>query len=330
MSLLTIVQAACNAVPIAAPTSIVGNTTDQTALATLAWANEAGNSITRRNPGGWVSMVREYDFTTVALGPFEGLLENINGVAVILVDPTPSALITENGWVVSGTNLPNNAVITEVLQLGPKTDYFLNLPASEDGPTIGQFYFSQTDYPLPADFARSIDGTFWDRTRYWQMRGALSPQEWQRCRSSLYGKATIERRWRFRNSDWLSSSSGTPTTNVLSIDPVPVDNGSNLVFEYNSNGWCANALTGARQTQWLADTDVGVIDEWLIQLSVKWRLLERMGVAYREAKDEYEREVDKAVARDGGTAVLNLTPTWGIGLVSPFGIQDGFYPGRGT
>ena len=60
------------------------------------------------------------------------------------------------------------------------------------------------------------------------------------------------------------------------------------------------------------------------------RLLRRMGVSYQEEKDEYEREVDKAVARDGGTMVLNLTPSWGIGLVSPYNVQDGFYPGRGT
>lgn len=337
MSLLTIVQQACNAVPIAAPTSVVGNTNDQTALATLAWANEAGNSITRRNPGGWVSMVREYDFFTVSKGPYDGFLTSTAGATqcfvVIVAGPTEFSMVGLTGWVMTGTNLPNNAMILAAeYEAGPAVWYFtLSLPAGGVfGAEPGSYTVSQTDYPLPADFARSIDGTFWDRTRYWQMRGAMSPQRWQLYRSSVYGKATIERRWRFRNSDWLSNTSGTPTTNVLSIDPIPVDNGANLVFEYNSNGWCANANNGARQTQWLADTDVGVIDEYLIYLSVKWRLLRRMGVSYQEEKDEYDREVDLAIARDGGTAVLDLTPAYGLGLVSPLNIQDGGWPGRGT
>ncbi len=237
--------------------------------------------------------------------------------------------MAENSFVVSGTGLLNNSVVVDIAHPSPTVyEYTTNLPPSSTG--AGTFTFSQTDYALPADFARSIDGTFWDRTRYWQMRGALSPQNWQLYRSSIYGKATIERRWRFRNSDWLSSMSGTPSTNILSIDPTPIDNGSILVFEYNSNGWCADADTGARQTQWLADTDVGVIDEYLIYLSVKWRLLRRMGVSYQEEKDEYDREVDLAVARDGGTAVLNLTPMRGIGLLSPLSVQDGNYPSSGT
>ncbi len=337
MSLLTIVQNACNAVPIAAPSVIVGNTNSETALSCLAWANEAGNSITRRNPGGWVSMVREYDFFTKSMGPYDGELTSVEGASscfiVIAGDAAKFAAVGNTGWVMSGTNLPNNAMITDA-SYTPIVDiwtFTMNIPATQPAAAAaGTYTLSQTDYPLPDDFARSIDGTFWDRTRYWQMRGAMSPQEWQGYRSSLYGKATIERRWRFRNSDWLSSSTGTPTTNVLSIDPIPVDNGSNLVFEYNSTGWCANVNTGARQTQWLADTDIGVIDEYLITLSVKWRLLRRMGVSYQEEKDEYEREVDKAVARDGGTMVLNMTPKWGIGFVSPYNVQDGFYPGRGS
>ncbi len=327
MTLLSIVQQACNSVPIAAPSVIVGNATDQTALATLAWANEAGNSIARRNPGGWVSMVREHDFQTVSYGPLDGTVANVGGVAVVTLTTNPG--VAENSFVVSGTGLLNNSVVVDIAHPSPTAyEYTTNLPPSSTG--AGTFTFSQTDYALPEDFARAIDGTFWDRTRYWQMRGALSPQNWQLYRSSIYGKASIERRWRFRNSDWLSSMSGTPSTNILSIDPTPIDNGSILVFEYNSNGWCANADTGARQTQWLADDDVGVIDEYLIYLSVKWRLLRRMGVSYQEEKDEYDREVDLAVARDGGTAVLNMTPAYGIGLLTPLAIQDGNFPSSGT
>lgn len=327
MSLLTLAQAACNAVPIAAPSAIVGNTTDETALLVLALANDAGQALMERAPGGWINMIREYDFVTVSDGPVSGIVGNVAGQAVVTISTALAPVgVAKYSWIMSGTYIPDNAVIVDIATAGPITSYKMNLPASQSG--TGSFTFSQTDYALPADFGRSIDGTFWDRTRYWQMRGAMSPQEWQLYRSSLFGKATIQRRWRFRNSDWLSSATGTPTTNVLSIDPVPIDNGANLVFEYVSNGFCANASTGARQTQWLADTDVGIVSEYLLRLSLKWRLLRRLGVSYSEELDEYEREVDKAVARDGGTATLDMTPTFGLGLVSVLNAPDGNWPSQ--
>lgn len=336
-NLLQICQDGCNYIGVAAPTSIVGNTNDETAVRCLAAADAAGNSVFRRSPGGWVSMVREYDFFTKSMGPYDGEITSAEGASqcfiVIFGDATLFEDVTSTGWVMTGTYVPNNAMIVDAsFAAGPDFWVFtLNIPATQvSSAAAGSYTLSQTDYPLPDDFSRAIDGTFWDRTRYWQMRGALSPQEWQGYRSSLYGKATIQRRWRFRNSDWLSSSAGTPATNVLSIDPIPVDNGSNLVFEYNSTGWCANANTGARQSRWLADTDYPVVDGYLVGLDFKWRLLRRFGLSYSEELSEYEREADKAVARDGSTAVLNLTPTWGVGLLTPLNIQDGNYPSRGT
>lgn len=333
-TLLEICQAGCNYAGIAAPAAIVGNTNDETALRCLAAANAAGNAVTRRSPGGWVNMVREYDFFTQSMGPYDGTVTTVGDASFVTIsstDPTLFDDVGNTGWVMSGTDLPNNAMITLVeYTAGPDIwTITLNLPATEAFST-GSFTLSRTDYSLPSDFRNAIDGTFWDRTRYWQMRGALSPQEWQAYRSSLYGKATIQRRWRFRNADWLSSSTGAPATGVLSIDPIPVDNGSNLVFEYNSTGWCANADTGARQSQWLADTDYAVVDPYLLQLDFTWRLLRRLGVSYSEELSEYEREADKAVARDGSTMVLSMTPGWGLGLLTPYNIQDGFYPSRGS
>ena len=66
MSLLSICQAVASRIPVAAPTSIVGNT-DETAMLLLSLANEAGESLARKPDGGWVDMIREYDFTTAAV-----------------------------------------------------------------------------------------------------------------------------------------------------------------------------------------------------------------------------------------------------------------------
>lgn len=405
MSLLTICTSACNSVPIAAPSSIVGNTTDESALYLLALANETGQSLSRRSPGGWVSMVREYDFATVALTNITGNITSTSPAVISNVSAADTLAVTPYAWVVGGTYLPNNAIVTAitpyvttnganftgsvtagVLTVSAKTrgtiasgqylygttytvasgititgqltgtpggvgtysissntagpyasqsmvstttvSITLNLPATSTG--TGTFTLSQTDYSLPSDFIRPVDNTFWDRTRYWAMRGVQSPQQWQAYKSSIFSRASVQRRYRFRNSDWLSSATGTPTTNVFSIDPVPVDNGAELTFEYVSNGWCANASTGARQTQWLADSDVGVIDEWLMTLGLKWRILRRLGVSYSEELAEYENEVDKAVARDGGTATLDLTPSNGYLLGPLTNVIDGSWPGVPT
>lgn len=171
----------------------------------------------------------------------------------------------------------------------------------------------QADYDLPADFKRLVDGTLWDRSRYWEMRGPLSPQQWQRYKSSAIGQAAIQRRWRIR------SVAGTPK---FSIDPTPSDDGATLVFEYVSTGWCQSAA-GTRQAAWAADGDTGILDEYLLELETTWRVLERLGLAYAEAQDEAEREIRKAIARDGGGPVLSLNaPPAGPG--NPFdGVPEG-------
>ena len=70
-----------------------------------------------------------------------------------------------------------------------------------------------------------------------------------------------------------------------------------------------------------------ILDEYLIELGARWRLLRRMGLAYDEEKDEYERKRDQAVARDGGTAVLGLVPSSRTVFVGPYNVPDtGFGP----
>ncbi len=176
----------------------------------------------------------------------------------------------------------------------------------------------QTQFLLPSDFRSMVNDTLWDRSRYWALRGALSPQQWQLYKSSIIGTATIEQRWRIR----IPSGSGAGTPTDFTIDPViaATDN-STFVFEYVSNNYVLSAAN-MPQNGWLADTDVSVLDEDLLELGVRWRLLRRLGLAYEEEREEYEREVDKAVARDGGTATLSLVPNPRLILVGPYNIPE--------
>jgi hypothetical protein len=203
-----------------------------------------------------------------------------------------------------------------VTAVTPSTVTF-SLPATQTG--AGTFQFGQSDYPLPSDFNRPVDGTMWDRSRYWQMRGPQSPQQWQVYKSSVIGQASVQRRFRFR---------GISSQLRFSIDPVPTDNGSPLVMEYVSKSWCQSDA-GTPQTQWLADTDDGILDEYLMTLGVTWRMLRRLGLSYNEELSEYESQVAKAMATDGGAAILSIVPNTYEFLLSPANIQEASFPGPG-
>lgn len=311
MSLLSICQSACATAPVGVPTSIVGNT-DETSTLLLALANDAAEDIARRPQGGWVSMIREYDFTTAAVAPQSGTIANVGGFGVISGLSGISAVQSGN-WYAFGTGVPNNAIVTAVTS----STVTFNQPATQTGG--GTFQFGQSDYQLPADFERPIDNTFWDRSRFWAMRGPQSPQQWQLYKSSVIGRASIQRRYRFRSI----VSNGARGT-FLSIDPTPLDNGSAMVFEYVSNAYCQSS-SGVPQSSWQADTDIGMVDEYLIRLSLKWRLLRRLGMAYSEELDEFERQIDKAMAFDGGAPVLDMTPSSVLHLIGPFNAPESGY-----
>jgi hypothetical protein len=287
-----------------------------------------------------------------------------------------------------------------------------------------------SSYTLPSDFRSLINDTMWDRSRFWKMRGAMSPQQWQMYKSSIIGRATVERRWRLR----LPSGDAAGATVGFQIDPDigTSDDSSTFVYEYVSNNWVRSATNksivgvnpaasgsdyllgdapaiqggtgtpaqllvtsvsagvpllndqgqqlyaddgvtplysvqpggileaevvsggvysvlhgspagvnggtglgatflmttaGAGQSDWAADSDVSVLDEDLLELGLTWRLLERLGFSYAEERDEYEREVDKAIARDGGTMTLDLAPYDRLALISPYNnVVDGNWP----
>jgi hypothetical protein len=315
VSLLSICQEVAAEIPMAAPTSIVGNP-DGIAQLMLALAQRAGEALARRPPGGWVALIREYGFATAALAPQAGTLTNsgAGGVAVIS-GLSGLAAVAANSWYAFGTGLKSNSIVAAV-NAGAGTAT-LNQPAAQTG--AGQFSFGQSDYPLPADFQRPLDNTMWDRARLAAMRGPQSPPQWQIYKSSVLGRAAIARRFRFRNASGQA---------VLSIDPVPTDNGAALVFEYVSNAWCRSS-GGAAQSAWLADSDVAVLDEYLIKLGLRWRVLRRLGMSYADELDEYERAAAKALAHDGGAAVLDLALADRLALVGPWNVPEGNFGSAG-
>lgn len=312
MSLSTMLTQVAQDLALAVPTSFIGNN-DETAVRLVAAAQFEGQALARRPENGWVSMITEYDFTTSATpSNIAGTVANVGGFAQVS-GLTLNGLVQIGTWQGYGAGLQNNSIVTAVTHADPNSIVTLSLPPTTTG--AGTFTFGQSDYPLPSDFQRAIDNTMWDRARFWAMRGPQSPQQWQLYKSSVIGRASIQRRYRFREIEG---------TQHFSIDPVPTDNGSNLVFEYVSNAWC-ESNTGTHQTQWEADTDVGILDEYLMSLGVRWRMMRRLGFSYAEERDEYDREVLKAMAKDGAQAILDMTPNDHLTLIGPWNLPETGY-----
>jgi hypothetical protein len=147
-------------------------------------------------------------------------------------------------------------------------------------------------YALPTDYGWFQNDTCWDRTNYWQQRGSLSAEAWQWYKS---GTQTTTPRTRFRVYGGL-----------IFIDPTPTS-ANNFVVEYLSSYWVAPTATPTVGTKasFTLDTDVSLIDEYLIELDLTWRFLERKGLAYLEAKKEADDQIDSAMGADVPNNTVN-------------------------
>ena len=150
-------------------------------------------------------------------------------------------------------------------------------------------------YSFPADFARFLPQTSWNRTDYRWLRGSVTAQEWQWRQSGIAQS---------RETDQVFMIRADSGQRKFFIDPTPTAV-ETVAYEYIGNTWCQSA-SGTGQTAWAADDDVSRIDEYLIELDLKCRLLRSLGLDYGEEKYESEREIEKAFARDKPGELLDL------------------------
>lgn len=145
---------------------------------------------------------------------------------------------------------------------------------------------------IPTDFSRIISATWWDRANYWRLLGPANPQQWQAINSGIV--STSLRKWfRIRGDDML-------------LWPTPSNTTDTIAFEYVSTYWVDTDADGdGEAAAWAADTNTAVLDEDLMRMGLIWRWLMAKGLPYAEQLAMYEREVDKAIARDGGSPILN-------------------------
>ena len=143
-------------------------------------------------------------------------------------------------------------------------------------------------YALPSDFKHFIDRTYWNDTNDEILWGPLSDIRWQ---ADLSGLTTT-----YVNDTFQIRADGNE--NRLHIRPIPTG-AETLTFFYVADSWI-RSKGGTRQSEIKADTDVFLLDRMTFELGLKWRLLRAQRREWQTEFAEYEREKNKALARDGG------------------------------
>lgn len=148
---------------------------------------------------------------------------------------------------------------------------------------------SQDSYDLAADFHSFIDRTIWDVDNFREMRGSLTPGEWQTVKNSLIGSSSFRRRYRIKADN---------NVDKFFIDPTPSIADETILYEYKKKNWI---ITGAGEAEeFAADTDTTLFNDQLMILGGLGRYLDIHEFPSDDIWDEYDTMHDVIAARDKG------------------------------
>lgn len=142
---------------------------------------------------------------------------------------------------------------------------------------------------VPDDFLRFIDGTFWDRSNKFRLRGPLSPEEWQTAVSWQTGAVT----------PYFCQRGG----DILTY-PTP-SSGRIYAFEYISNQ-IGTASDGAARSAFSADTDTTLWDDELIIQGIVTHYRELNRLESANERYSFERLMHDRIKQDGGRRKINM------------------------
>ena len=155
------------------------------------------------------------------------------------------------------------------------------------------------NYPLPEDWGRGLGDTAWDRSTFWEMRGSLTPTQWQRRRSGLVASAAI----RFGYRTLVGSRQGS-----ILLDPVPAG-AHNLVIEYITSYWIENTATEPFE-RFRSDFHHIRLDPELFRLGLMWRVRKAYGLPYGDDRADYEAKLRAVKVHDLHLPMVNAAPDY--------------------
>jgi hypothetical protein len=293
MSLLTLVQQAFGEIGLPVPATVVGNT-EANVVKAYALANRAGFELrdTTNASDYWPALRKQFLFNLFGIGPFTGTF-TYNSNVITGITGTNLAGV-QIGWQISSKFALNDTMVTAVNAGAGTVTMSQNSTVTQASGTgsDSSLAFGQEAYPQPADLNYFIPQTGWDRNFRWQLLGPINAQEWQVLKSGI---SPVGPRLRYRlmgGQIYINPAPYVPTGQASPIADL-------LVMEYASNFWVAQGAVPATavQTSFLLDTDVAVIPEDLITLSLKWRVLKAIGMAWADEWQEYDDKVATITGR---------------------------------
>lgn len=310
-TVLQIINAAQQELGLPVSATIFGNS-DISTVQLLAFLQLANEELRDDNDEGWKVLQRELNL--VVNVPVSTTGNTTVNSAVITNIPSTSSLAAQY-WAVTGDNIPQGA---RILSVDSATQVTLTMPATSTAVGVA-LVFGQDTYPMPDDFRKYTNRTWWDRTNRWELLGPDSAQLDQWHRSGIV--ATGPRR-HFRNIG--------PFANTYRLWPPPTEISApiNLVYEYISLFTVrTNGSFTAFTERFVNDADVPMLDDRALILSIKWRFWEQKGFNWLFKRKEYDDFVQRLKGRDGGARTLSLVTRVDPIFISPANIQDGFFPG---
>jgi hypothetical protein len=152
---------------------------------------------------------------------------------------------------------------------------------------------NQENYPWPADYVRSIEGTFFDATNRWPLK-IVTPTQWEIINIWNVTASPFERLRVFQNQMWFF--------------PIPAAV-YNFVFDYISSYHVIDANTGAAKLDFTNDGDICMFDYRLVVYLTKLKYFASIGNDTTAALVEYKRTLEFAKGQDMPSQRLSLLPS---------------------
>ena len=296
-TMLQLVQQVTAELNLAVPSYVVGNPS-QDVQQILALMNRAGYDLIKEYD--WQALEVEYRFYTTAITT---TCNTTNGT--YLLNNIPSTAGLDSTYSIVGTSIPQDTYVNNVIDSTSLTTTQLASATSVGGTVT----FSNTIYPLPADYETITDNTHWDKTKHWQMLGPCDAQQWQWLKSG-YISTGPRVRWRILG-------------NTFQIWP-PYNTQEYLGFEYRSKGWVRNAA-GDVLNSFQNDSDTSVLDSAVIAILTKLKYFQIKSFDTTSLQQDYIRYLNVAKANDKGSATLSFAPQPSAVLIGWANIPDTGY-----
>lgn len=278
-TMLQLVNQVQSELNLAVTPNVAGNPS-QDVQQILSLMNAAGYELVKEHD--WQALENEYRFYTQYITT---TATSTNG-SYVITDVADTTGLNAN-YSVTGYNVPQD---TYVVSVDSPTQVTLSQKCSGTG--NAQINFSQTIYPLPADFEAITDRTQWDKTKHWEMLGPEDAQQWQWLKSG-YISTGPRMRWRILD-------------NRFQVWP-PMTTQEYLGFEYRSKGW-ARSTTGQVKNSFTNDDDYTVLDDRIMVLYTKLKYFQIKSFDTTALTQDYQRYLSIAKANDKGAPNLSFAP----------------------